>query len=94
MILAGQLKKLLKTHDLTIAKLSRATGLSQKTLRSWAEGSEPKRISEVKILARYFDMTLDQLLFGEVPKVKNKLEQYEEEIQAGIFEVILRRVKK
>lgn len=94
MILAAQLKKLLKKHDLTVAKLSRATGVSQKTLHSWLDSKTPSNLDSVKKIANYFDLTLEELLFGEVPKPKNKLEEYHDEIQAGIFEVILKRVKK
>lgn len=81
-------------HDLTVAKLSRATQVSQKTLHSWADGKQPKKLIEVKRVADYFDVSLDYLLFN-VTKYEKKivLEDIKEEINLGTLELIVRKPK-
>lgn len=87
------LKKLIKEQDITITALSRATKVPLQTLHGWLQGSEPKSLKQVKKVADYLEVDLDYLCFGVEPK-KQSFSDYQEEINAGIFEVILRRVKK
>lgn len=94
MILAKQLKDLLKQKDTTIAQLARATHISSKTLYQWLNGQKPRDLNQVKKVANYFDVSLDYLAFGEISESKVGFEDYKEEINAGHFEVILRRIKK
>lgn len=89
------LKKLIKEKGISIIHLSRATKVPLQTLHGWLHGSEPKSIHQVKKIADYFEVDLDYLCFGIKPKlIKNKIEELQDEINAGIFEVVLRRVKK
>lgn len=96
MILAKQLKQLLKNKDLTAAKLSRATGINQKTLSEWLSGRTPRDLDQIKILSEYLEVEIGYLLFGEVNKLKNKdlFTENINEINAGVFEVVLRKVNK
>ena len=92
--LASKLKKLLKEQDLTVAQLSRATKVPAQTLNNWLSGLEPRSMGQVKSVAHFFKITLDELAYGEIKiKDENKLNQYSDEINAGIFEVVLRRKK-
>jgi len=93
------LKKLAKNKKLSIAELSRQVQIPQQTLNNWLQGLEPKNLSQVKKVADYFNVTLDYLCFGEISEHKNNnlidnIIDYENEINAGIFEVVLRRIKK
>lgn len=90
----AQLRHLLKQHDMTVSQLGRAVKISPKTIYSWLSGQSPRDISQVKTLANYFSISLDELVFGEAPKTKTTFEDYREEINAGTFEVILRRAKQ
>ncbi len=93
-LLAPNLKRLLKDRDLTVAQLSRATKVPAQTLNNWLAGLEPRSMTQVKIISQFFDMSLDELAYGEIKvKDQNKIDQYSDEINAGIFEVVLRRVK-
>lgn len=93
-VLAHNLKRLLKENDLSVAQLSRSTKIPAQTLNNWLAGLEPRSISQVKVASQYFKMTLDELVYGEFKKTyDNKIEQYSDEINAGIFEVVLRRKK-
>jgi len=95
MVLKSILKKLIKEKGISVAHLSRATKVPLQTLHGWLNGSEPKSLRQVKMVADYLEVDLDYLCFGIKPKAtKPPLEDYQDEINAGIFEVVLRRVKK
>jgi hypothetical protein len=49
-------------------------------------------LEQLKKLANYFKVSIDYLCFGE--SHISEFEQYKNEINAGVYEVILRRVKK
>lgn len=87
------LKKLIKEKGITITSLSRSTKVPLQTLHGWLQGSEPKSLKQVKKVADYLKVDLDYLCFGIEPKA-HTIKDYQEEINAGIFEVVLRRVKK
>lgn len=95
MVIKSILKKLIKEKGITIVHLSRATKVPLQTLHGWLQGSEPKSLRQVKAVADYLEVDLDYLCFGIKPKInKNQIEEFQDEINAGIFEVVLRRVKK
>lgn len=95
MVIKTILKKLIKEKGITIAHLSRATKVPLQTLHGWLHGSEPKSLRQVKSVADYLEVDLDYLCFGIKPKTsKNQIEEFQDEINAGIFEVVLRRIKK
>lgn len=89
------LRKLIREKGLTIAGLSRSTKVPVQTIHGWLHGSEPKSIRQLKVVADYLQVDLDYLCFGiRFKPEKNKIENFENEINAGIFEVVLRRVKR
>ncbi len=95
MELKSVLKKLIKERGITIAHLSRATKVPLQTLHGWLHGSDPKNLRQVKAIADYLGVDLDYLCFGIKPKnQKMQIEDFQDEINAGIFEVVLRRVKR
>lgn len=87
------LKKLIQEKGLTITALSRATKIPLQTLHGWLQGVEPKSIRQVKKLADYLEVDIDYLCFG-VDKKKSHFDDFQEGINAGVFEVVLRRIKK
>jgi transcriptional regulator with XRE-family HTH domain len=93
MILNQQLKHLLSTRDITVAQLSRATEVPAKTIYHWLHGQSPRNLVQVKKIADYFGVSLDFLLFGQLPPVTG-IDHLKSDILAGIFEVVLRKVKQ
>jgi len=87
------LKKLIQEKGITITGLSRASKVPLQTLHGWLQGSEPKSLRQVKKVADYFDVDLDYLCFGIEQSRKEILNDFQDEINAGVFEVVLRRVK-
>lgn len=93
-VLALNLKRILKDKDMTVAQLSRKTKVPSQTLNNWLAGLEPRNIGQVKSVAQFFEITIDELVFGDVKKsYVNTLDQYSDEIFAGVFDVVLRRKK-
>ncbi len=92
--LAHNLKRILKDNDLTVAQLSRATKVPAQTINNWLTGLEPRNMTQVKVVAQFFKISLDEIAYGEIKKsYDNKLDEYADEIYAGVFEVVLRRKK-
>ncbi len=89
--LEKQLKALLSKNGITIAQLARETHVPAKTIYGWISGNNPKDFNQVKKIARYFKVTLDSLVFGEIDS--REIELYFPEINAGVYEVVLRKVK-
>lgn len=89
------LTKLMKEADISPTKLSKATNVPLSTLHGWMQGIEPRSISQVKNIADFFGINIDYLCFGKDPfeDSNNPIIQYENEINAGTFEVVLRKVK-
>jgi transcriptional regulator with XRE-family HTH domain len=91
MKLASQLKHYLKKHDITVAELGKAVKVSPKTIYSWLNGQRPRDITQVKAIANYFKVSLDELVFAETPEHSKSFEDFIDEINAGVYEVILRK---
>ena len=95
MKLAQQLKKLIQQNGTTVSNLSKSTKIPQQTIHNWVAGSKPRDLDQVKRVADHFNVSLDILVYGE-EKIKktSPLSDHEDEINAGIFEVVLRRINK
>ncbi len=100
MRLKDNLRDLIKSNGITVAHLSRATKIPLQTIHGWLSGVEPRSLKQVKIIAEYFSQSIDELCFDSPSSKKkketrkNKFEEFQEEINAGTFEVVLRRIKK
>lgn len=95
MELKAILRKIIKEKGLTVVAVSKASKVPVQTLHGWLHGSDPKNIRQLKAVADFLGVDLDYLCFGIRPKSESeKIEMFEDEINAGIFEVVLRRVKK
>ncbi|MBT4791074.1 MAG: helix-turn-helix transcriptional regulator [Halobacteriovoraceae bacterium] len=91
------LKILIEEKGITLTALSKHTGVPISTLNNWLSGQEPRSISQVKDVAKFFDHTIDQLCFPidhlPVTKAQSPIESYQDEIYAGVYEVILRKTR-
>lgn len=96
LILKEVLRSKLKEKGIGVPTLTKLTGISRKTIENWIDGQKPQNLEHVKKVALHFGMTLDELCFGptiEQKPIASQLETHRDEINAGIFEVVLRRVK-
>lgn len=92
--LKDQLKWLLHKHDMSASQLSRKSGVSKQVISQWLNGSSPRKVEQVKKVADVLSTTIDELCFGEKSQSReSRIMDYQDEINAGYFEVVLRRVK-
>ena len=92
MILKDQLSKLLEEEDSSLTLLAKKTSVPVQTLHNWMNDAEPRSLTQVKKVADYFGVTVDYLCFGESKNSKEGFEDFQEEINAGTYEVILRKI--
>jgi transcriptional regulator with XRE-family HTH domain len=85
------LKSLLEKHDMTVVQLARKTSVPKNTLFNWLSGMKPKDVEQAKRVAEVFNVSLDFLLFGEQSPMVVGIADLKNEINAGVFEVILRK---
>ncbi|MBK9294887.1 MAG: helix-turn-helix transcriptional regulator [Oligoflexia bacterium] len=78
---------------MNITQLARITKIPKQTLHNWISGSQPRDLEQVRRVAIYFEVSLDFLLFGNEIIISDPILDFQNEIRAGIFEVILRRTK-
>jgi transcriptional regulator with XRE-family HTH domain len=89
------LRSLLKKNDLNVAQLARAVKLSEKTIHNWLAGQHPRNLDHLQKVAEHFKVSIDFLCGYSDPSasIKDPLSHYmEDEIYAGKFEVILRKI--
>ena len=94
MNISKKLKRLLADYDINISQLARATKVPRQTIDNWVNGQEPRSLTQLKAVSEYFELTIDELCFNTKKNTVNTIEQFEDEINAGLFEVVLRRVKR
>ena len=91
------LKTLLDKRGMTASQLARATKVSTSTISNWMTGLEPRNLIQLKRVAEYLDVSVDYLLYGnkrEKDRDRSAISEYADEINAGTFEVVLRRIKR
>ena len=79
-----------------MVELSKLSQVPKQTLHNWLSGADPKNLDQIFSVAQIFGLSIEELCYGERSKSQPKLglKDFEDEINAGIFEVVLRRVKK
>lgn len=87
------IKELANTKGITIAHVARSTGVPPQTLNNWLAGQEPRSLVQVKAVADFFEVSIEELCFNTKSKYLKKYDLCDE-INAGIFEVVLRRIDK
>lgn len=93
------LKKLLSDSNLTPTQLARETKVPVQSIHNWIHGQKPRSFEQIKKIADYFQISMDELVYGplKIPTKNQKnaepIQQYNDEINAGIYEVVLRRVR-
>lgn len=89
------LKSKISERGIGVPTLAKHTGISRQTIANWMEGQKPQNIEQVKAVADYFGLTVDEICFGPKPQaplvIESAIEKHMSDINAGIFEVILRR---
>lgn len=96
MKLDKNLKHILDSRGVSLSKLARATGVPVTTISNWLSGQSPKNIVQLKKVADHFKISIEELVFGtqSINKTSVLDEYVRNEIYAGVYEVVLRRLIK
>lgn len=99
MNLKSQIKFYLDARGITAADLSRRSGVSKQTLSLWLGGSEPRKLSQVKLVAEALGVSVDHLCFGQgLDPGADRITELDALLGdtwiGGLFEVRFRRVQK
>ncbi len=94
MKLSSNLKTLMTNERISLVALAKLSKVPKQTLHNWLSGAEPKSLDQIRVVAGVFGLSIEELCYGEKAKPKASIEEYSHEINAGIFEVVLRRIKK
>lgn len=76
------LEKLLKEHDISARELARQTGIPQSTLNNYLSGRGPTKPEQILAIAKYFNVSMELLLFGE----DDRPPTFNDVLTEGLFE--------
>lgn len=88
------LKELMETHRINLTELANETKVPKQTLHNWLCGSEPRNLDQVRKIALHFGISIEGLCYGEEHTKEPSINDFKDEINAGVFEVVLKRVKR
>ncbi|WP_373997675.1 helix-turn-helix domain-containing protein [Bdellovibrio bacteriovorus] len=92
MSLTQSLRRILDDRKLTVAQLSRLSGVPAKTIYHWLAGQQPRKIEHLFRISDILNLSIEEL-YGRGKKESSAElapTRLTEQINAGIFEVILR----
>jgi predicted transcriptional regulator len=64
--LGKNLRILINERGMTVVALSRKTGVPLQTFHGWLAGVEPRSIRQIKLISRYYDLSLDDFCFNDL----------------------------
>lgn len=89
--LSKTLKQLMYHGNISVKQLAAECNLPANNIYDWLNSNRsPKDMRQLKAVANFFGTSVDHLLFGDANPVIDK----RDEINCGVFEVILKKVKK
>ncbi|MEK2645859.1 helix-turn-helix domain-containing protein [Bdellovibrio sp. BCCA] len=96
MSLTKSLRRILDDRKITVAQIARQSGVPAKTIYHWLSGQQPRKMEHLFRLCDTLNISVEEL-YGRQRKnpTKNILpkEVLLQELNAGVYEVILRPLK-
>lgn len=90
MRIARNIKNHISAEKLSLSDFAKKVHIPASTLHGWLNGATPKNIQDIKKVADYFGISVDELCFGE--KMKDvKRTNIKVLIEDQEFELILKR---
>lgn len=86
------LKKLLKDRRMTLKEVSQVTSVPSSTLSEWLNNRSPKNPEQILKVAKYLDVSLHFLLFGEEDQQEPLTKIMKEDFFSGTFEINIKRI--
>lgn len=97
MSLTKSLRRILDDRKITVAQISRLSGVPAKTIYHWLSGQQPRKIEHLFRICDTLNISIEEL-YGRQKKAPHRNLLLKElplqDLHAGIYEVILRPLKK
>jgi transcriptional regulator with XRE-family HTH domain len=68
MNISKNLEKYLESSEISLNEFSRRISIPPSTIHGWLNGVPPKNLNDLKKVAEFFNVTLDELCFGEIKR--------------------------
>lgn len=91
------LRRILDDRKLTVAQISRLSGVPAKTIYHWLSGQQPHKIDHLFRICDALNISIEELYGRQKrhpPKIPIAKDQLIQELHAGVYEVVLRPLKK
>lgn len=85
------LDKLLKDKGISARELSRQTAIPQSTINNFLSGRSTHKPEQIRTLAKFFDTSMEYLLFGEDTRTPTLDEVFTEGLFEGWLKVKIER---
>jgi len=93
--LSENLKKLMEEKGFSFNQLAKKSGVTASTIKTWAQGSQPRDLNQVRNVAKVLEVGFEYLVFGEETHNFSTLEELlTENIFEGYLKVKVERVIK
>ncbi len=94
MNLKNQLKTYIKERNLTATELCRRAKVPRSTLTEWLSGRSPKDMRKLKRVADVLEISIDWLCYGNGLEPKATIEDFENLLNLGTYELVLRKINR
>lgn len=92
------LEGLIKSRKISVRQFAKEIGQNQSTVSEWVgkNGRFPKSPDILKTIAKYFNVTIHELLYGEPEESQFQISELLEktEIHTGLYEITIKKVTK
>lgn len=94
------LKELMEDRGITSKSVCDSTGIPKSTFSEWTNGRVPKLDGSIVKLAKFFGVTVEYLILGEIAEneilkeISNEIEKNFTTIYSGTYRITLDKVKK
>ncbi len=94
--LAKNLTALMKEKHLTLSAVAKKNSINKTTLHNYMNGILPKNLLSIAKLAEFFDVSISDLLLGDIGEKKPLSKKDDLPINDGQYEVLLtiKKIKK
>jgi predicted transcriptional regulator len=91
--LSANLRKVIRDREMTVASLSRLSGVPKTNIQGWLEGASPN-ILQLQQVAAVLHLNIEELAFGKrsIPQFDQVIEQLN--FSTGKYEISIRKIEK
>jgi transcriptional regulator with XRE-family HTH domain len=91
MVFEKKLKDVLEKNRISVAELSRQTGVPKTNIQQWLTGTSPNIIQLDKV-ATFFNMTIEELYFDRKESTKPSVFLNKIEITEGAYKILIEKI--